>query len=76
METFSALLAPCAENSSHKGQWCGALKFSLTCAGINGLVNNREAGDLRRHRAHYDVIVMALFAVSLNELFNQQSINQ
>ena len=21
-------------------------------------VNNREAGDLRRHRAHYDVIVM------------------
>ena len=24
----------------------------------NGWVNNREAGDLRRHRAHYDVIVM------------------
>ena len=23
-----------------------------------GWVNNREAGDLRRHRAHYDVIVM------------------
>ena len=28
------------------------------CAGINGWVNNGEAGDLRRHRAHYDVIVM------------------
>ena len=25
---------------------------------INGGVNNREAGYLRRHRAHYDVIVM------------------
>ena len=25
---------------------------------INGSVNDREAGDLRRHRDHYDVIVM------------------
>ena len=31
---------------------------SSICAWINGWVNNREAGDLRRHRAHYDVIVM------------------
>ena len=45
-------------NSPHKGQWRGALIFTLICARINGLVNNREAGDLRRHRAHYDVIVM------------------
>ena len=42
----------------HKGQWRGALMFSLICAWINGYVNNREAGDLRRHRAHYDVTVM------------------
>ena len=28
------------------------------CAWINRWVNNREAGDLRRYRAHYDVIVM------------------
>ena len=47
-------------NSPHKGQWCGALVFSLICAWINSWVNNREAGDLRRHRAHYDVIVMYL----------------
>ena len=62
METFSALLAICAGNSPvppHKGQWCGALMFSLICVWINGWINNREAGDLRRHRAHYDVIVMA-----------------
>ena len=45
-------------NSPHKDQWRGALKFSLICARINGWVNNGEAGDLRRNRAHYDVIVM------------------
>ena len=28
------------------------------CAWINGWVNNREAGDLRRNRAHYDVNIM------------------
>ena len=47
-------------NSPHKGQWCGVLMFSVICAWIKGWVNNREAGDLRRHRAHYDVIVMPL----------------
>ena len=45
-------------NSSNKGQWRGALMFSLICTRINGWVNNREAGDLRRHRSHYDVTVM------------------
>ena len=30
------------------------------CAWINSWVNNREAGDLRHHRAHYDVTVMYL----------------
>ena len=32
--------------------------FSLICAWINGWVNNHEAADLRRHRAHYDVILV------------------
>ena len=41
-----------------KAQWRGALMFSLICAWINVWVNNREAGDLRRHRAHYYVTVM------------------
>ena len=48
------------ENSPHKGQWHGALMFSLICAWTKGWVNNREAGDLRRHRTHYDVSVMGL----------------
>ena len=45
-------------SSPHKGQWRGALKFSLICVWINGWINNREVGDLRRYRAHYDVTVM------------------
>ena len=45
-------------NSPHKGQWRRALLFSLICAWINGWVNNREAGNLRRHRVHCDVIAM------------------
>ena len=32
--------------------------FHLICARRNGKVNNRDAGDFRRYRAHYDVIVM------------------
>ena len=55
-------------NSPHKGQWRGALMFSLICVWINSWVNNGEAGDLRRfetiscslwrYRAHYDVLIM------------------
>ena len=45
--------------SPHNGQWHGALMFSLICICINGWVNNRQAGDLRRYHAHYNVIVMA-----------------
>ena len=48
-------------NSPHRGQWHRALMFCLICAWINGSVNNCEAGDLRRHRAHYDCNVIYLF---------------
>ena len=55
-------------NFPHKGQWRGALMFSMICAWINGWVNNCEAGDLRRHRTRYEVTVMLSqlsFAVQL-----------
>ena len=52
----------------HKGQWRGALMFSLICAWIHGWVNNGEAVDLRRHRAHYDVTVMVTFTLAVNVL--------
>ena len=65
METFSALLAICAGNSPVPGEFPAQRPvprsfdvFSLICVWINGWVNNREAGDLRRYRAHYDVTVM------------------
>ena len=45
-------------NSPHKGRWRGTFMFSLICAWTNGWTNYRDAGDLRRHRVHYDVIVM------------------
>ena len=66
LETFPALLAICAGNSPrpvnspHKGQWRGALMISLICVWISGWVNNGKAGDVKRYRAHYDVIVMAV----------------
>ena len=44
--------------SPHKGQWHVASIFSLICAWNNDCTNTRNSGDLRRHRAHYDVIVM------------------
>ena len=53
METFSALLAICAGNSPVPGRGC-----FFICGRINGWINNGEAGDLKRHRADYDVIVM------------------
>ena len=62
METFSTLLAICAGNSPVPGEFptqrpvTRSIDVYLICARINGWVNNREAGDLRRHRAHYDVL--------------------
>ena len=75
METFPALRAICAgiHRSSvnslhlHKGQWRRALIFSLISAWINIWVNNREAGDLTRYGAHYDVIVMCRTTVKPDE---------
>ena len=51
-------------NSPHKDQWRRTLMFSLICAWPNGWVNNRDAGDLRRYRLHYDVNVMGRQIVS------------
>ena len=65
METFLPRYWPFARgihwspvNSPHKGQWRGALMFSLICVWFNGSANNRDAGGLRRYSAHCDVIVM------------------
>ena len=41
------------------GSSYGALMLSLIYAWTSCWTNNRDAGDLRRHRAHYDVTVMS-----------------
>ena len=46
-------------DSPHKGLWRGALMFSLISAWTNSWANNRDAGDLRCHRAHCDVTIVA-----------------
>ena len=64
METFSALLVICAGNSPVPGDFPAQrpvtrsfdVFFDLRLN--NGWVNNREAGDSRRYRAHYGVTVM------------------
>ena len=69
METFSALLAPCAGNSPITGEFPSQkpvtrfVVFFDLC--LNKRVNNREAGALRRHRAQCDVIVMSWGIISL-----------
>ena len=63
-ETFSALLAICVGNSPVTGDFPSkrpvtrSFDVFFDLCPINDWVNNREAGDLRRSRAHYDVIVM------------------
>ena len=59
METFSALLAICAGNSPVPGEF--PAQRPVIAVWINGWVNNREAGDLRRYCAHYDVTVMIIW---------------
>ena len=55
-------------NSRHRGKWRGALMFSLIWAWTNSWAINGDAGDLKRHRAHYDVIVMMAHKISGNLL--------
>ena len=45
-------------DSPHKGQSRRALMFPLVFTWTNGCANNRDAGDLRRNRIHFDVTVM------------------
>ena len=72
METFSALLALCVGNSPATGEFPSqrpvTRRFNVCflSSAPEYTVNNREAGDLRRHRAHYDVIVMTCSPTALS----------
>ena len=74
--TFSALLALFAGNSPVTSEFPSqrpvtrSFDFFFICARINGWANNRKAGDLGRHSAHYDVSVMCnQHTVCSNELY-------
>ena len=64
METFSALLALCAGNSPVVGEFPSQRLVTRSFDVFyelrlnKRLSNNRVAGDLRHHRAQYDVTVM------------------
>ena len=67
---FSVTGPLCGEFTGH--QWIPLTKASdveLCCffhlCLNNGWINNAEAGDLRRHRSHYDVIIMLFCFVLL-----------
>ena len=57
-----------AMDSPHKGQWHGALMFSLICARTYIWANNWDASDLRHHHTQYDVTVMWGFGRKLTTL--------
>ena len=44
--------------------------FPLICVWINGWVNYRDAGDLRHHRAHYDVTVIFIIVIKAFSLIH------
>ena len=60
---ISTLLALCAGNSPVTGEFPTQRPLTRSFdvfydLRLNGWINNCEAGDLRRHRTHYDVTVM------------------
>ena len=67
MGTFSALLAvsPVADEFPAQRPVTRSFDVFFICDWINSWVNNREAGDLRRHRAHCDAIVMTETTVDI-----------
>ena len=75
METFPALLAICAGNSPVSIEFLAqrpltrSIDASFICASTNGWVNNGGAGDLKRRRTHYDVIVMIWYTAAFIILF-------
>ena len=75
METFSASLAICVRGEFTGPWWIPCTKagdaelwcFLWSAPEKNLWVNNRETGDLRRHRAHFDVLVMATWCSAVKK---------
>ena len=80
--TFSAWLALCARNSPMTGEFPSQRPVTRSFDVFSDLrmnkwwVNNHEAGELRRHQAHYDVTVMWrwVFYGAMNQVISSHSI--
>ena len=74
METFSAVLALCAGNSSMTGEFPAQRPMTRSFDVFFDLSLNKRlskqswAGDLRRHRAHYDVIDLFNMANEIEDM--------
>ena len=76
METLSTLLAFCARNSPVTGEFpTGALCFLWSAPEPRVEQTNGDTGNLRRHRAHYDVMVMHRFWVTKEISSVRRSLN-
>ena len=81
METFSASLALCVGNSPATGEFPSqrpvtqSFDIFVDVRLNNGWVNNREAGDLRRYRTHYDVTVMSMAKPHERSSYNTDSLS-
>ena len=53
----------------HNGQWRGSLLGLYICAWTNAWANNRNNGDLRRHRAYHDIAVMSTCMSTISHIF-------
>ena len=71
METFSALLVFCEGNPPVTGGFPSqrpvtrSFDLEFVLRHNKRLVNKRDASDLRRRRAHYDVIVIDMHVFSM-----------
>ena len=88
MEIFSTLLALCEGNSPVAGEFPSQrpvtrsfdVFFDLRLN--KRLTNNQNAGELRRHRAYYDVTVMKLIqpqlrhGIDMNETIDKNTCNE
>ena len=77
MEIFSKLQALCEGNSTVTGEFptqrpvTQSFDVFLDLCLNNSWANHRDTGDLKYHRAHYNVTVMETLAIQKQTIFSQ-----
>ena len=78
---ISAFLALCAGNSPVTSEFPSQMPVTRSlmffiCTSACGWVNSRDAGDLRRHRAHYDVTLVVTTGGTTGRRYNDLPCDQ